>query len=71
MSAGLGFRAAAAQRSTHIALGPVGLGQRRRQGTLGAILAFKVLVLLQKVHFNKSLKWQSLPIFGMRPLGLV
>jgi hypothetical protein len=35
---GSGFRAAAAQRSTHIALGPVGLGQRRRQGPLAAIL---------------------------------
>jgi hypothetical protein len=34
---GSGFRAAAAQRFTHIALGPVGLGQRRRQGPLGDI----------------------------------
>jgi hypothetical protein len=36
MSAGLGFRAAAAQRSTHIALAPVGLGQRRKWQPLGA-----------------------------------
>ena len=34
----MGFRGAAARRSTHIALAPVGLGQRRKWQPLGAIL---------------------------------
>jgi len=33
---GSGFRGAAARRSTHIALAPVGLGQRRKWQPLGA-----------------------------------
>ena len=48
---GLGVQLARA-RFTQIGLAPVGLGQLRRQGPLGAILALKVRVFLPNTYFK-------------------